>query len=466
MQNVVVSMAAIASELDTDGGPPMRIPLRHFLVGLGFVFLAGIGGLITLVGGQVGLLPLAVVHLFVVGWVCLTIMGAMTQFIPVWSGVDLYSRRLATLQLWLVGAGLLGFAAVLTLGELGLTPLFGALLLVGFWCFAFNIGRTLWRCDSLDTTERHFALAVGALVLVTSLGFLLAVDFTAPLFTTTGVSRVAVRATHATLAGFGVVLLTVIGALYQLAMMFTQTEIDDIDSHLQRFEGVGYPLGVFALAGGRLIEAAWLATAGGLLVSTTLFGVAVILARRLVETKVPWTPMLSRYAVVAAALVGWAAAAVPTWLTAPLAEPSLFGAPRTGVLLGLGVVGFVIVGTLYHIVPFIVWVDRYSDRLGYEPVPMIDDLYSDRLAAVDFGLLTTGTAAVVGGNGLGIESILVAGSGLLIAGVGVFAANMLLVLRAHSPDPLSVILFGRWLRPTATATPERKPNTEEPSADE
>ncbi|MFC7041881.1 hypothetical protein [Halonotius sp. GCM10025705] len=456
-------MSTLATDLDTDGGPPMRIPLRHFLVAIGFLCVGGVGGIATLTGTPTSLLPLATLHLVLAGWVCITIMGAMTQFIPVWSGVALYSKRLATLQLWLVGTGLLGFAAVLTLGELALTPLFGAVLLVGFWCFAYNIGRTLWRCESLDITELHFIFAVGTLVLVTSLGFLLAVDFTTPLFTMTGVSRIAVRATHATLAGFGVVLMTVIGALYQLATMFTQTQIHGLDSYLQRFEGVGYPVGIFALAGGRLFGVAWLATAGGLLISTTLVGVAVILTRRLVETKVPWTPMLSRYAVVASALAGWAVLAVPTWLTAPLAEAALFGAPRTGVLLGIGVVGFVICGTLYHIVPFIIWVDRYSDQLGYEPVPMIDDLYSDRLAAVDFGLLTTGTGAIVGGNYLGIGSILVAGSGLLMAGVIVFAANILLVLHTHSPDPLSVTLFGRRLRPTATKTSDGTPSSEDPT---
>ncbi|MFB6232656.1 MAG: hypothetical protein ABEH61_00200 [Haloarculaceae archaeon] len=445
-------MSIPTADLDTDGGPPMRVPLRHFLVALGALFVAAGGGVATLVGAVPALLPLAALHLALAGWVCITIMGAMTQFVPVWSGVELYSRRLATLQLWLVTAGVVGFAAALTLGSFALTPAFGGLMLTGFWCFAYNIGRTLWQCDGLDITERHFAFAVGCLVVVTSLGFLLAVDFTAPLFAAAGISRSAVRATHATLAGFGVVLATVLGALYQLATMFTQTEINGLDRALQRFEAVGYPVGVLALAGGRFVEAAWLATAGGLLVSTTLLAVAVVLARRLVETQVPWTPMLSRYAVVAVALAGWAALAVPTWLTRPLAAPALFGAPRTGLLLGLGVVGFVIVGTLYHIVPFIIWVDRYSDKLGYEPVPMVDDLYSDRLAAVDFGLLGTGTAAVVAGSWLGVEPLVVAGGGLLVAGIVVFAANLLLVVRDHSPDSLSVVLFGRRLRLAAPTT--------------
>jgi hypothetical protein len=459
-------MSIPTADLDTDGGPPMRIPLRHFLVALGFLFVGGAGWIATLLGVKAALLPLAALHLVLAGWVCITIMGAMTQFIPVWSGVELYSRRFATLQLWLVATGLVGLATVLTLGELGLTPTFGVVLLAGFWCFAYNIARTLWRCGSLDITERHFAFAVGCLVLVTSLGVLLAVDFTAPLFTSTGVSRLAVRATHATLAGFGIVLTTIIGALYQLATMFTQTELHGIDGALQRFEAVGYPLCVLALAGGRVIELAWLATAGGVLISVTLFGFAVLLARRLIETQVPWTPMLSRYAVVVTALAAWAVLAVPTWLTAPLAVDALFGAPQTGVLLGLGVVGFVILGTLYHIVPFIVWVDRYSDQLGYEPVPMIDDLYDGRLAAIDFWLVVAGTTAVVAGNAFGIEPMLVAGGGVLVAGVVVFVSNMLLVLFRHSPDSLSIILLGRRLRPSATPTSEGTPRGEGSTRDE
>ena len=39
--------------------------------------------------------------------------------------------------------------------------------------------------------------------------------------------------------------------------------------------------------------------------------------------------------------------------------------------------------------------NRYSDRLGLEPVPMIDDLYSDRVAAADGVLLASRTLGFV-----------------------------------------------------------------------
>jgi hypothetical protein len=71
-----------------------------------------------------------------------------------------------------------------------------------------------------------------------------------------------------------------------------------------------------------------------------------------------------------------------------------FGATGTAHLLALGVVGLVVFGTLYHVVPFVVLVHRYSDHLGRRELPMIDDLYDDRLAAADFVLLSGGSVTL------------------------------------------------------------------------
>ncbi|AKU08074.1 hypothetical protein [Haloferax gibbonsii] len=430
-------MSAIPADIDTARQPPMTIPLRHFVVALGLL-AAAVGLRVGLaVGVAPGAARLAHVHLLVAGWVCVTIMGAMTQFVPVWSGVDLYSRRLATAQLWAVGVGLVGLAGCFLLGAFAWLPVFGAAALLGFWTFAYNMARTLSRLDGFDVTERHFGLAIGFLVAVTGLGFLLAVDFTRPLFAGVGATHGTVRAAHVTLAVFGVVVTTVVGALYQLATMFTQTKLRGVDVWLRRVEEVGYPLGVVALAGGRLVSEPTLARVGGALVALSLLGVAAILARRLVESSVDWTPMLTRYAVAAVALAAWAVLTLPAWLAAPLAGDRLFGAPGVDSLFLLGFVGFVVLGTLYHVVPFIVWVHRYSDRLGLEPVPMLDDLYSDRLARLDFALVLSGVAVVVTNDLAGLSPAAeTAGWTLVFVGVAAFAANLLRVIWLHSPQSL------------------------------
>jgi len=435
-------MGAIPGEVETDAQPPMAVPLGHFLIGMAALLAGGALGLADQAGLVTGFAGLAHVHLLLVGWVCVTVMGAMTQFVPVWSGVDLHSRRLARLQLWLVTVGLAGFVGALLWPALDLLPAFGALMLAGFWTFAYNIARTLPR--GMDVTERHFALALTFFVLLTVLGLALAADYTSPVLADLGLARPDVAAAHATLAVFGAVLTTVVGAIYQLATMFTQTDLDRADRLLQRAETVAYPVGVLALAGGRLVGAPALARAGGVLVVGGLVAAFLVVGRKLVGARVPWTPMLSRYAVVVVAALAWAALTLPAWLAAPTAPDATFGAPGAAHLLAVGVVGFVVLGTLYHVVPFIVWVHRYSDLLGFEDVPMIDDLYDARVARADFLLLVAALLALTADGLFDAPGAVAGAAGLaFVAGTLLFVANMVGVVREHSPHSVLGILRGR-----------------------
>ncbi|MFD1686218.1 hypothetical protein [Halobellus litoreus] len=440
-------MSAIPADIETDAQPPMAIPLRHFLVGLAFLLAGTLLGTLSPLGVLPGATGLAHVHLLLVGWVCITIMGAMTQFVPVWSGTALHSRRLSTIQLWTVTGGLAGFVLCLLGGFYGVLPAFGVLILAGFWVFVYNVGRTLLGVRPWDVTERHFAVALGFFLLVTFFGLLLAVGYARPLFVESPLTRSALRSSHATLAVFGAVLTTVFGALYQLGTMFTQTELHGVDIHLRRIEELGYPFGVVALAGGRLFADPTVARIGGLLVLAGVGAMGLILGRRLVETAVAWNPMLRRYAVAAGAMVGWALVTLPVWLSSPLDPTATFGSPAGTHLLLLGAVGFVVAGTLYHVVPFIVWVHRYSDRLGLEAVPMIDDLYDDRLARIDFAAMGIGAALLVGSESAQVlrigaptvgsdSTLLVLGGAASVAGVAVLAVNLAMTVRRHGDRSL------------------------------
>ncbi|WP_137284420.1 hypothetical protein [Halorussus salinisoli] len=444
---------SVPGGIDADRGPPMAIPLAHFVAGFGFLLAGAALGVVGAAGVSPGLSRAADVHLLLVGWVCVTILGAMTQFVPVWSGVELHSRRLAVAQLALVAGGVAGFAGLLVTARLDWLPVAGAAMLAGFWTFVYNVGRTLWSAASgesadetaglaLDPTERHFALALGYVLVVTALGFLLALDFVRPTLAPAGLARSQVVAAHATLAVFGVVLTTVVGALYQLATMFTQTELHGVDTTLQRVEEVAYPVGVVALAGGRLVDATWVGRIGALLVLTGLLAFAAVLARKLSETRVEQTPMLSRYAVVALALPAWALAAAPAWLADPTDPVTTFGHPSAGHLLTAAVVGFVLLGTLYHVVPFIVWVRQYSDRVGLEPVPMIDDLYDGRLAAADFWLTLGGLGLVILGEVGAVGTARLVGAVAATLGFAVFSANLVGVVVRHGPESLRIGAVG------------------------
>ena len=433
-------MSGIPADVDATAAPPMTIPLRHFVVALAFL-VAGVG--VGIVGGRAG--HLAQVHLLLAGWVCLTIMGALTQFVPVWCGTELHSHRLAAAQLPLAGVGFAGLAAGFLTGTPALLPVSGAFVLVGVWTLCYNVGRTLLDA-ARDVTAVHFGWALAFFALVTAAGFVLALDRAVGVLPLLGIGRHGLLLAHGTLAVFGAVLTTVAGALAQLAPMFTQADTGDVSAAARRAETALYPLGVLALAGGRLVGSAALARFGAVLVAGGLGVVAVLLARQLAGARVEWSPMLTRYGVAALSLCLWAGLTVPAWWTDPLAYTALLGRPSTVLLVGG--VGFVVLGTLYHVVPFIVWVHRYSDRLGFEDVPMVEDLFHHRIAAVDGLGLTVAYGLLVSTQWLGTPegTALVAGA-VAFLGTVLFAGNLVAVLVEHGPQSLPALLTGRKRAP-------------------
>jgi hypothetical protein len=421
----------------------MVIPLGHFVLALGFLVVGVVGETAAAVATLPGLSGLASLHVLLIGWVAVTIMGAMTQFVPVWSGATIHSRRLAIVQLWLVALGLVGFAAALVAGALAALPIGGALVLAGLWTFVYNVGRTLARARPFDFTERHFALALGCFAVVAPLGFLLSVDFTRPVFGSIPVGRLEVHLAHATLALFGAVFATVVGALFQLGKMFTQADADRLGEALLRFEELTVPAGVVAFALGRGLALEPLARLGAVAVAVGVAAFAVVVGRLLAGATAERSPMTDRYWIVVASLFAWAVLAVPAWWTDPLGYGSLFGGPGATGLLLFGVLNFVVVGSLYHIVPFIIWIERYSDRLGFEQVPMIDDLYDDRLERADFWTTLVGFGGLAVGPVVGFPAGAVAASGVVATvGVVLFVTNMLVTIHRHGPDGITGVLAG------------------------
>jgi hypothetical protein len=177
--------------------------------------------------------------------------------------------------------------------------------------------------------------------------------------------------------------------------------------------------------------------------SLLLVGLAAfltVLARRLVEATAERTPMVTRYAVALVAFVAWVAVTAPAWFEAPLAPDRLLGA--SAALLVVGGIGFVVIGTLYHVVPSIVWERRYSDRLGLEPVPGVEDLYDARLARADMAVLVVATALLVVGDVASVTAITLAGWSLALVGFGLAAVNLSSVVRDHGPRSVLRVLVG------------------------
>jgi hypothetical protein len=110
----------------------------------------------------------------------------------------------------------------------------------------------------------------------------------------------------------------------------------------------------------------------------------------------------------------------------------------------VGTVGVVVLGTLYHAVPFLVWLERYADHLGLEAVPGVEDLYDDRLATADLCLLLAGVAGLTAAGALGLGSRVEAAAWVaVLASGGVAAVNLGSAVRRHATaSPRSLLGVG------------------------
>lgn len=393
----------------------VMLPLSFILVGL-VAFLTGIGWLLL----QPSLLAtyhynqtiIAVTHLFVLGWICSVIMGAMYQLVPVALETSLYSLRLARWHLILHVIGFSGMVWMFQEWNLKQVGHFGSVLAVGVGLFVYNLARTLWRVPRWTLPATAITTVLAWLSFTVVVGLTVAAgkctyDATptatwtggllAGLRTATGlVSRfdpVSAMHAHAHLGGIGCFTVLIVGVSYKLVPMFTLSEVQSL-----KRAGFSVLLLNFGLAGAFatiLLRSPWkFFFALMLLAALVLYGVemrAILRARK--RRTLDWG---LRYFLTAIALLGPTGlmAAVLSWPDLPLTEWT--GQLETAYAFTalLGVVTFAIMGMLYKIIPFLVWYRRYSKQIGRTQVPSLSQLYSARLQSVGYWCFLAGLILV------------------------------------------------------------------------
>ncbi len=337
--------------LSFEQAPPFSLPLRFFLTAPLFLFAAGV--LLVLAPGALASRwtpqALALTHLVTLGFLGMTMLGALTQMLPVVAGVPLRAARIVA---WLTYAPFALGSAALVLGFLGTgAAAFAAALALlggGLAVFAAAAAASLARAARTDTVT-GMRLALLGLVLTAGLGIALALPRAGWLDLPPAWSHVD---THATLGLIGWVLLLVIGIAYQVVPMFQLTP--PYPARLSRwlpFVLVSL-LALHAAAPALGAPAAFLGKAG-LAAAVLAFAVATLRVQAQRRRKVADVTLdFWRFGManLIACVATWLAAQLwPAWAASP-AYPLLVGA----LFLG-GFAVSVVCGMLYKIVPFLAW---------------------------------------------------------------------------------------------------------------
>ena len=428
--------------------PSVTLPLRFMVTGL----LALVTGIILLVLRPEMLATyhynqyvIAVMHLFVLGWICSVVMGAMYQLVPVALETRLFSEKLAAWQFGFHLAGFTGMVWMFWTWNMKQVGHFGCVLVVGVGLFVYNIARTLVRVPRWNVIATAVASALGWLTLAVCAGLTIAVGKctydSAPALASAnplgallgGLKAVAAFAArfdqigamhaHAHLGALGVFILLIVGISYKLVPMFTLSELQCrwragasvvllnaglLGSFLTIL--LRHPL-KFAFA---LVVVAGLACYG-------LEMIAILRARK--RRTLDWG---LRYFLTAIGLLAPLSVLglVLSWPGLPLNSFTGQLENLYGFLALVGVVSLAILGMFYKIIPFLVWYGSYSRQIGLSKVPSLADLYSPGLQAVGYWAYVAGLAGASLAIMLGNAAAARYGCVLLGLSLGALALNV------------------------------------------
>jgi len=363
----------------------------------------------------------AAAHLCMLTTLSMGVLGALHQFTPVVTGRSLRSVLLARAAFvtWLAASWLLPLG--IAVGNGSVVEAGGGLAALAIAFVVVNLSAPLSvRGKGAPVTGLRFAVA--GFVATGCFGMLYVADRRGNWFVLSGHVVLA----HATVGLFAWLGLTYISVAEKLWPMFFLAHIPG-----KRRAGwvavLATPGGVALLSPGLLLALPPLAWAGATLLATGLAAHLVSLLAHVrhrrrkadlhlvfVVTSALWLLAGGGLALAAAIVIGRHHHAGMALVAAALAA---FG----GWLLEA------LVGHAHKVVPFIVWSalrSRGIDKSSAGRPLLFADLYDHRWAALTYGLVTSGVAAVSVGFGTSQSALIAAGGVLLMATGFVVAANL------------------------------------------
>jgi hypothetical protein len=404
--------------------PPASLPGEHFAAALVF-FLLGAAGLIVVAPALAGghyLMPrvVAVTHLFTLGWITTSIMGALYQFLPVALDQPIRSVRTAHLTFLLYAPGLLAFTTGLSGGRpllvLGGAAVFGT----GMLLFIGNLAATLKRARRRDVTWWALAFATFYLAITLVLGLALTGNLQ---WGYLGDARPLSIGVHLHVALAGWVLLVMIGVAHRLLPMFLLSH--GVSDRFAKAAVVLVATGAGMLA---LLHHAPPLISRWIPAFCIALGCASFLLQARSYFAGRHRPVLDPgMRLAAGALLLLLLALVLSWpviVTGAAARVS--SAYVMAVILAISLF---VAAHYYKIVPFLIWYHRFGPLAGRQAVPRVNELYSARVASAAGALLVLGAVTLIGAVAFGTAVAARAGALLFAAGAALEGAQMVLLWR-------------------------------------
>lgn len=370
--------------LSTKNAPSPMVVLPHYAVGsIAFIiasilmFFAADNLAVSYVGPKV----LSIIHLLILGWVTMIIFGALYQLIPVVMEVKLYSEKLAYWSFYtlIIGSGLMVWEFWYTyLGESHIKYTGGTLVLLSIIFFCINVITTARKTTNKTIENKFIVSSVVWLILTVLFGMFILFNSVYQFVPMTNIDLLKV---HVLMGIVGWFMMLIIGVASTLMPMFFIAH--NLNKKLLNYAyyliNIGIVIGVVTLY-------FFPGTALSSLFALPIFAGMVLFFRfnygaykKRLRKSLDIGMKLSVFA-----FVIFAVSLIFGILTIFISD--IYPAMASQIYLVFGaslILGFftiLILGQMYKTLPFIVWLQRYQDKVGKFTIPLPNDMYSEKVA--------------------------------------------------------------------------------------
>ncbi|MHB9144847.1 MAG: hypothetical protein ACYC5Y_05875 [Symbiobacteriia bacterium] len=416
---------AVATSLVTSKAPSLRLPFQFFAAALFFFTLLNLllfwqaPRLLTL--GFTNPVLLTATHLFTLGFATMAAMGALYQLVPVILQVALASEPLGFVHFWIYLAGV----SLMIISFWWFSPLLiatgGTLVLTAVCLFAWNLYRSMAGSGVQSLTARYIKAGLAYLTLVATWGVLLALHLHYGFFGATTLRQLGF---HLSVGIGGWLGLLIIGVAYQLVAMFglIHHPPEGIGRLVLAAFNAGLGIDILGLLIGlpAWVTSLGLTVAGAALLAAAYDGFRFLTLRRRQKLDASFRFVAASWTALSLVVL---LLLIARWFSPPLLH-------NTRAYVALAYLGFIgwmslmIQGQMYKILPFLTWQNKYSARVGREKVPLLRDMFSERLAGFVLAAWVPGILLTVLGFLLGGTLILWLGTGLGLLGNILFLVNV------------------------------------------
>ncbi|MBL0707434.1 MAG: hypothetical protein JJW00_00075 [Sulfurimonas sp.] len=398
-----------------DFAPPFKLISPFFILGSLFYLLASFS-VFSFSPENLFILDtnvLALVHLYLLGFVMMIIFGAMAQLVPVvlevgHSAVELFYA------IWpLLGIGVI----LMVLGFLeypALLPYGGTVVLISMMIFVMEIFATLRKVKKLNIVMSSILISNTFLFFGIIFGLIMALGYSG----TIDVDIYALLSSHVALVIGGYITITLMGLSVVLLPMFGL-------SHGFSMRPLHISITLMSISIVLIVISSFvpylfieyiaysLALASMLIYFYLAYTIFTTRARKEIDVYV-LSLLYSYFSMIVSLIFGIAYLFLSNEVLLLV----------SGWLLFFGFFGFAITGHIYKIVPFLVWFERFSPLVGKEKVPMLADMLPKKSSHAQFVFCAIGVSVVAIAIFLQNDTLIKAGASFLVVGAMALLRNI------------------------------------------